>query len=179
MPIDPETTANVLIQYPLAGVIVVLVMIFLWYQREMTKIEREARAAETKAEREARAKDAEAEYQVLEQFDSVALLEVRLVTGKRNQIRYQAGARGHPLVGERLYTFGGVSASTWPACRRQALHAWRLAFDHPRTGRELRVEAQPPADFEALLATVRRGLPVKSAVVHSPATRCPPRRARS
>jgi len=59
MPIDPETTANVLIQYPLAGVIVVLVMIFLWYQREMTKIEREARAAETKAEREARAKESE------------------------------------------------------------------------------------------------------------------------
>ena len=55
---------------------------------------------------EERAKDAEARYRVLEQFEWQSLIEVSLITGKRNQIRVQAGARGYPLVGERLYRFG-------------------------------------------------------------------------
>lgn len=107
--------------------------------------------------REARGKEAEARYRVLEQFQTTALLEVQLVTGKRNQIRYQTGARGHPLVGERIYTFGSTFGGGWPSCARQALHAWRLGFVHPTTGRDVRVEADPPADFEALVAAVRRG----------------------
>jgi 23S rRNA pseudouridine1911/1915/1917 synthase len=109
--------------------------------------------------REARARDAEAGYTVLEQHEASALLEVRLVTGRRNQIRYQAGVRGHPLVGERLYAFRAGPPPAWPPSPRQALHAWRLAFDHPRTGREVRVEAAPPADFEAVLEAARRGPP--------------------
>jgi len=55
MPIDPQTSADVLIQYPLAGVIVVLVMVFLWFLRDWAKSEREARAIESKSERDARA----------------------------------------------------------------------------------------------------------------------------
>jgi 23S rRNA pseudouridine1911/1915/1917 synthase len=60
--------------------------------------------------REERAKDAVARYRVLEQHADAAVIEVSLVTGKRNQIRVQAGSRGHPLVGERLYTYGGLAA---------------------------------------------------------------------
>jgi hypothetical protein len=63
MPLDPQTSANVLIQYPLAGVIVVLVGVFLWYQREMTKLEREARSHEAAAERHARAEESKEDRQ--------------------------------------------------------------------------------------------------------------------
>ncbi|MGE5361816.1 MAG: RluA family pseudouridine synthase, partial [Bacteroidales bacterium] len=49
-------------------------------------------------------KEATASYRVLEQFDDATLLEVRLHTGKRNQIRVQAALRHHPLVGEHIYT---------------------------------------------------------------------------
>ena len=55
-----------------------------------------------------------------------ALLEVRLVTGKRNQIRLQAELRGHGLVGEQMYV--SLPESARIAFPRQALHAWRLSF---------------------------------------------------
>jgi 23S rRNA pseudouridine1911/1915/1917 synthase len=55
----------------------------------------------------------------MEQFDAAALVEVRLVTGKRNQIRVQASLRQHPLVGERIYrsrTSSPESGVRSPAC---------------------------------------------------------------
>src|SRR5438270_522944 len=51
-------------------------------------------------------KEAVSEYRVLETFKDASLVEVRLVTGKRNQIRIQARLRGHTLVGETRYVFG-------------------------------------------------------------------------
>ena len=78
---------------------------------------------------------------------------MRLVTGKRNQIRLQARLRGHTLVGEQRYIYGPDEIRTidFP---RQALHAWRLGFRHPNDGRELRFEAALPA--EALIRRLRR-----------------------
>jgi 23S rRNA pseudouridine1911/1915/1917 synthase len=106
--------------------------------------------------RDARAKEALAEYAVLEQFEAAALLTVSLVTGKRNQIRVQAGLRGHPLVGERQYRFHSpVPPPGLPRIGRQALHAWRLGFRHPSTGRQVMLTADPPADFRRLLGALR------------------------
>src|SRR5262249_32677242 len=51
------------------------------------------------------AKEAVSHYRTLENFSGAALIEVSLVTGKRNQIRVQAGSRGHPLVGEKKYVY--------------------------------------------------------------------------
>ncbi len=105
---------------------------------------------------EARAKDAEARYRVLEQFARQALIEVSLKTGKRNQIRVQAGVRGHSLVGERQYRFGQPrDESREPAFGRQALHAARLAFVHPASGRRVSFAAPLPDDMEELLRTLR------------------------
>lgn len=85
-----------------------------------------------------------------------SLVEIRLETGKRNQIRIQAGLRGHTLVGERRYVFG--SGSRVPiAFPRQALHACRLSFRHPTDNRPLSFEAPLPGDLAALLARLRRG----------------------
>jgi 23S rRNA pseudouridine1911/1915/1917 synthase len=105
--------------------------------------------------RDPQASEAISEYRILEQFREASLIEVRLRTGRRNQIRLQARLRGHTLVGERRYVFGpeelrGISFE------RQALHARRLAFLHPVDGRRLEFEADLPADFEALLQRLRR-----------------------
>ncbi|MEQ1573373.1 MAG: RluA family pseudouridine synthase [Vicinamibacterales bacterium] len=98
--------------------------------------------------------EAVCEYVVLERFHETSLVEVRLHTGKRNQIRIQARLRGHTLVGERRYAFGPDTLRPI-AFARQALHAHRLAFRHPEDGRLLRFEAPPPADLAALIARLR------------------------
>ncbi len=106
--------------------------------------------------REARAREAVAEYHVLDQFDAAAALEVSLVTGKRNQIRVQAGLRGYPVLGEKLYRFGAPPDRGALAFPRQALHAARLGFTHPLTGRPVRLTAPTPADLEELLRRLKR-----------------------
>jgi 23S rRNA pseudouridine1911/1915/1917 synthase len=103
------------------------------------------------------AKEAEARYQVLEQFAWQALVEVSLVTGKRNQIRVQAGSRGYPLVGERQYRFGRPRDEAHePEFARQALHAARLAFVHPGTRRRVEFTAGLPGDMKGLVRQLRR-----------------------
>lgn len=94
-------------------------------------------------------------YRTVERFAGTSLVEVRLETGKRNQIRIQARLRGHTLVGERRYIYGPDSLRS-VHFERQALHALRLAFDHPTTGRPLVFEAPLPADMGDLLARLRR-----------------------
>jgi 23S rRNA pseudouridine1911/1915/1917 synthase len=102
-----------------------------------------------------RGTDAVCEYHVIETFAETSLIEVRLHTGKRNQIRIQARLRGHTLVGERRYVFGPGELRP-VAFARQALHAYQLAFRHPSDGRSLRFEAPLPNDFAELLARLRR-----------------------
>jgi 23S rRNA pseudouridine1911/1915/1917 synthase len=104
--------------------------------------------------RDPRGKDALCDYRVLERFPRASLIEVRLRTGKRNQIRLQARLRGHTLVGERRYVYGpedlrGIDFS------RQALHAHRLAFRHPVTAEPLSFEAPLPLDLAELIARLR------------------------
>lgn len=98
--------------------------------------------------KDSKATEAISHYRVLETFAETSLIEVRLHTGKRNQIRIQAALRGHALVGERQYSAG----DSFP---RQALHAYRLAFAHPADGRLLTFEAPLPADVTDLLRRLR------------------------
>lgn len=94
------------------------------------------------------------DYRVVEPFAETSLIEVRLQTGKRNQIRIQARLRGHTLVGERRYIFGPdvLRPIDFP---RQALHAHRLAFRHPLDGREMRFEAPLPEDLQKVIGRLR------------------------
>jgi 23S rRNA pseudouridine1911/1915/1917 synthase len=105
--------------------------------------------------RDPRGKDAISEYRVIESFKTTSLVEVRLHTGKRNQIRLQARLRGHTLVGEQRYIYG-PEALRPIQFNRQALHARELSFRHPRDGRTMRFESPLPADFAALIAQLRR-----------------------
>ena len=99
--------------------------------------------------------EAISEYRVLESFREASLVEVRLQTGKRNQIRIQARLRGHTLVGEKRYVYGPEALRSIPF-GRQALHAYRLGFLHPTDGRPLTFEAPLPADILDLLTRLRR-----------------------
>ena len=105
--------------------------------------------------RDPQASEAISEYRILERFRDASLIEVRLRTGRRNQIRIQARLRGHTLVGEQRYVFGPDSLRHIQF-ERQALHAHRLSFRHPLDGRPLTFEADPPRDFAALLERLRR-----------------------
>ena len=101
------------------------------------------------------AREAVTHYVVDEAFGAAAAMTLRLESGRRHQIRVQAWLHGHPLVGERTYRNEG----TRPAVEfpRQALHAVRLGFVHPKTGRPVAFEAPLPADIRKLLTTLRRG----------------------
>ncbi|HSH69306.1 MAG TPA: RluA family pseudouridine synthase [Deferrisomatales bacterium] len=91
-------------------------------------------------------------YRVLERLPGATLLEVRLESGLKNQIRVQFRAAGHPLVGDRHYSHAEKSEEV---LGRQALHAWQLAFLHPDSGHPVRFEAPLPEDFERALRRLR------------------------
>jgi len=97
-------------------------------------------------------KPAVTHYRVRERFAAHALVECELETGRTHQIRVHLASIGHPLEGDPVY--GPRGARRLP---RQALHAWKLAFVHPRTGRAVRCTAPPPPDFDALLEALRSG----------------------
>jgi 23S rRNA pseudouridine1911/1915/1917 synthase len=105
-------------------------------------------------------------FRVRERFGAAATLaEVMLHTGRTHQIRVHLGEAGHPILADAVYG-GARREARLPAedpvrraaaaVGRQALHAWRLAFDHPRTGRRLALEAPIPPDLAAALAVLRR-----------------------
>ncbi len=109
--------------------------------------------------RDPRGTDAISEYRVLEPLDGASLVEVRLRTGRRNQVRIQARLRGHTLVGETRYVYGPDILRPIPF-PRHALHACRLAFRHPADDRLVEHAAPPPADFRDLLARLGSDLGV-------------------
>jgi 23S rRNA pseudouridine1911/1915/1917 synthase len=82
------------------------------------------------------------EYKVLQSGNDMSLLECTLHSGRTHQIRVHLHHLGHPVLGDKLY--GGKRAGTFP---RQMLHAWKLAFNHPRTKELMKFEAPLPADF--------------------------------
>jgi 23S rRNA pseudouridine1911/1915/1917 synthase len=108
-------------------------------------------------------REAVTHYRIEERFRGHTLLRVQLETGRTHQIRVHLAHIGLPIVGDPVYggrrrQVAGASAALQAALqsfRRQALHAQRLALDHPVTGRHHTFEAPLPADFQALLAVLR------------------------
>ncbi len=104
--------------------------------------------------RKASVKEAVCRYRVKEKFKEASLIEVRLVTGKRNQIRIQAGLRGYPVVGERMYVYENAPAQKIEFAR-QALHAFKLSFKHPADQRPMSFEAPLPEDLQMLFSRLK------------------------
>lgn len=102
-------------------------------------------------------------YRVRERFRAHTLVECQLETGRTHQIRVHMAHLKYPLVGDRTYGGGlklpkAATAELTDALRdfrRQALHAERLSFAHPRSGRPIDVTAPWPADLEHLVAAMR------------------------
>ncbi len=88
-------------------------------------------------------------YKVREYIDGMTLVEVAPSTGRTHQIRVHLAAMGHPIVGDALY--GKPS----DLVGRQFLHAYRLAFAHPRDGRRVEFEAPLPDDLVEALRRAR------------------------
>ncbi len=108
-------------------------------------------------------KSAVTHFTVRERFAAFTYVDVKLETGRTHQIRVHFAHRRHALVGDPVY--GGRLALPKGASeeliqelrrfKRQALHATRLGFDHPATGKNLVLEAPPPEDFQNLIEVMR------------------------
>jgi RluA family pseudouridine synthase len=85
------------------------------------------------------------QYRVLRHAKDYSLLEITLLTGRKNQIRVHLADIGHPIVGDRKY---GPKDKVH---KRIALHAFSIAFRHPFSGEPVHFECPVPAYFETLL----------------------------
>ncbi len=83
-------------------------------------------------------KETVTDWRVLKEEGAFTLLEVFPLTGRKNQIRVHLAEAGHPIVGDRKYGGGGTGRE------RLALHAWKIAFPHPRDGHPLRFTSPIP-----------------------------------
>lgn len=95
-------------------------------------------------------RDSVTHYSTLEAFPSATLVEVELETGRTHQIRVHMSAHRHPLVGDELYG-ADPTLTARLGLTRQWLHAVRLGFDHPTTGKRLELDAPYPADLRHAL----------------------------
>ena len=87
-------------------------------------------------------------YRVLKQTEDFALLEVSLLTGRKNQIRVHLAGIGHPIVGDRKY------GSAKESHAGLALHAKSISFRHPVSGQRLTFAAKVPAYFHKLVGSI-------------------------
>jgi len=86
-------------------------------------------------------------YRVVRESGQYSLLEVDLLTGRKNQIRVHLAERGHAVVGDRKYGKRDKGA------RRLALHASSIAFSHPHTHEDMTFQTKVPPYLESLLSS--------------------------
>ena len=135
-------------------------------------IDRHPHAREKMAVREG-GRDAITHWEIQETFQGrdgkpvAALLACRLATGRTHQIRVHLAHIGHPLLGDAVYgphfktkasQLGPKGQAALAALGRQALHAYLLALEHPKTGELLRWEAPLPEDLVLLEGALRAAL---------------------
>lgn len=86
------------------------------------------------------AKHAATRYRVLRSKNHHSLLDITLLTGRKNQIRVHLSENGHPILGDDKY--GHPSPG-----QRLFLHAYFLSFSHPQTGEPMTFQTEPPKEF--------------------------------
>ena len=123
-----------------------------------------------------RSRVAVTDLRVLERFGPMTLMEAGLRTGRTHQVRVHAAYAGHPVVGDPVYSGSrrvsrdGIPRLAGQSGRKefvtavnrlidelhgQALHAFSLSFEHPRTGKHLAFTAPMPEDMESLVTFLR------------------------
>jgi 23S rRNA pseudouridine1911/1915/1917 synthase len=93
-------------------------------------------------------------YKTIELFQSVALCEVNLETGRTHQIRVHFSAFNHPLLGDTMYGADPTLSKKF-GINRQWLHAKELAFEHPITGAPISFVSEYPKDLAEVLVKLR------------------------
>ncbi len=104
------------------------------------------------------------EWKVVKRFKHFSLIECRLHTGRTHQIRVHLTEMGYPLVGDALYGRGrGVSEKFNPQVKaavknlnRQALHAFKLGFDHPAGGKRMTFNSPLPDEIGVLIKLLEK-----------------------
>lgn len=98
-------------------------------------------------------------YKVLRKNERYSLVELKLATGRKNQIRVHLQDMGHPVCGDIKYGNGSNP------CGRLCLHAYRLDFYHPMTSKHLHFESAIPKDFNRVLHSENDKLPMSDNTV--------------
>jgi tRNA pseudouridine32 synthase/23S rRNA pseudouridine746 synthase/23S rRNA pseudouridine1911/1915/1917 synthase len=83
-------------------------------------------------------------YAVIKETPALSLVKIKLLTGRKNQIRVQFAEHGHPVVGDPKY------GTRDPFRERLCLHAKSIAFDHPHSGKRLFFDTPVPEVFSRL-----------------------------
>jgi len=94
-------------------------------------------------------KPAHTAYKVLKETMQFSLLEIKLLTGRKNQIRVHMADKGHPIVGDRKY------GKTGDGYRRLALHSKSISFKHPASGEQMIFETKVPNYFNELIGNIQ------------------------
>lgn len=109
-------------------------------------------------------------YEVLERFNGFSFVRLCPQTGRTHQLRVHMHHLGHPIVADRLYegksqlSLSDLDETISPEqdqvlIQRQALHALKLGFDHPVTGKRMEFEAPLPEDIQRTLEAIRKHRP--------------------
>ncbi len=98
-------------------------------------------------EKEGKSREALTYYKVLERYKNYSLVEVKIKTGRTHQIRVHLNYIGHPVVGDPTY---GKRKDEF-GVRGQLLHAQKLSFVHPGTGKRVEFEAEPPEEMREIV----------------------------
>lgn len=96
-------------------------------------------------------KNAVTHYKTLERFDGYSLVSFRLETGRTHQIRVHCAYMHHPVLGDDVY---GKAVRYFDG---QCLHACKLGFVHPKTGKYMEFESELPDYFNNILNKLRDG----------------------
>lgn len=91
-------------------------------------------------------------YKVVEKYYDSSLLSLDLETGRTHQIRVHLSHLGNPIYGDSLY--GNTNDINY--IERQALHAYKVSFPHPRTGESIKIETDLPNDMNELINKLKR-----------------------
>jgi 23S rRNA pseudouridine955/2504/2580 synthase len=93
---------------------------------------------------------------VAERWDACSLLEVTIKTGRTHQIRVHLASQGHPIAGDDKYgDFEWNKALQKQGLKRMFLHAWRLQFTHPATGKRVELKSNLPPELQLYVNHVK------------------------
>ncbi len=93
---------------------------------------------------------------VAERWDTCSLLEVTIKTGRTHQIRVHLASQGHPIAGDDKYgDFEWNKALQKQGLKRMFLHAWRLQFTHPATGKRVELMSNLPPELQLYVNHVK------------------------